>query len=134
MQMQSGVTGINSLRIYNPVKQSMEHDPDGRFIRQWVPELRGVSGVWIHQPQAMDAALQGASGCIIGEDYAAPLVDHGPAVRLARERVAVIRKGDGFRDAAAKVYQQLGSRRRPSRRPAKPRAETKEPQAQLRLI
>ena len=47
-QMQSGTTGINTLRIYNPVKQSTDQDPDGHFIRTWVPELAGLSGPMIH--------------------------------------------------------------------------------------
>ena len=50
IQMQSGLTGINTLRIYNPVKQGMDHDPAGVFIREWVPELKGIVGEAIHQP------------------------------------------------------------------------------------
>ena len=41
-QMQSGTSGINTVRIYNPIKQGLDHDPEGRFIRQWLPELRDV--------------------------------------------------------------------------------------------
>ena len=41
-QMQSGVTGINSIRIYNPVKQQLDHDPNGTFIKRWLPELENI--------------------------------------------------------------------------------------------
>ena len=49
-QMQSGTTGINVNRMYNPIKQSRDQDPDGSFIRRWVPELAGYSKDWIHEP------------------------------------------------------------------------------------
>ena len=41
--MQSGTTGINTIRIYNPVKQGYDHDPDGAFVKTWLPELSGIS-------------------------------------------------------------------------------------------
>ncbi|NBC32600.1 MAG: deoxyribodipyrimidine photolyase, partial [Alphaproteobacteria bacterium] len=75
MQMQSGTTGINTVRIYNPVKQSRDHDPDGAFIRRFVPELAGVPDRHIHEPWRMDAGTQAASGCRLGRDYPAPVVD-----------------------------------------------------------
>ena len=63
-------------RIFNPVTQSGKFDPDGTFIRRHVPELARVPARRIHAPWDMAADEQRASGCIIGRDYAAPVVDH----------------------------------------------------------
>ena len=111
LQMQSGVTGINALRIYNPIKQSQEHDPEGNFIRRWVPELRDVSKMWIHEPWKMDEAMQIKAKCRIGEDYPSPIVDHAIALKNARTKIGLVRKAASFKDDAGKVYQKLGSRK-----------------------
>lgn len=87
IQMQAGTTGISALRIYNVVKQSLELDPQGVFIRRWVPELRSVPAEWIHEPYRMPPALQEAYRCRIGIDYPAPIVDHELAARQARRRL-----------------------------------------------
>jgi deoxyribodipyrimidine photo-lyase len=46
MQMQSGTTGINTTRVYNPIKQAHDHDPHGHFVRRWLPHLRKVPQTW----------------------------------------------------------------------------------------
>lgn len=114
MQMQSGTTGINTLRIYNPVKQSLEQDPDGAFIRQWLPELARVPDHWLHEPWCMPASVQRAASCEIDRHYPAPMVDHKQTARHARERLHVIRRDPAANREANAIQQAHGSRRRSS--------------------
>jgi deoxyribodipyrimidine photo-lyase len=65
--------------VFNPVTQGRRHDPDGGYVRRWVPELAGVPTTRIHAPWEMTAAEQAAAGCRIGSDYPAPIVDHAAA-------------------------------------------------------
>ena len=115
-QMQSGTTGINTVRIYNPVKQSIDQDPTGRFIRTWLPELAAVPDEWIHTPWRMPDAEQTRRGVRIGRDYPAPLVDHEAAARRARQRIQGARRGPEASRQSRAIYVQHGSRKRPRRR------------------
>ena len=83
VQMQSGTTGINTPRIYNPVKQSMDQDPEGIFIRRWLPALADVRLPLIHTPWLLSPLEQHDLGVVIGRDYPAPIVDHMEAARAA---------------------------------------------------
>ena len=114
--MQSGITGINTVRIYNPIKQSMDHDPTGEFIRRWVPELSNVTAMWIHEPVKMSDQMQRLFGCVLGVDYPAPIVEHKTAVQAARQRIFQVKKTKGFQESALKVYLKLGSRKSRSNR------------------
>jgi deoxyribodipyrimidine photo-lyase len=106
-----GTTGINTLRIYNPTKQALEQDPQGIFIKRWVPELAGVPALFIHTPWTMPAAVQQAAGCRIDHEYPAPIVDHAVAIRTAKQRLAAVRADPRARAEARDVAQRHGSRR-----------------------
>jgi len=126
-QMQSGTSGINTVRIYSPAKQAVEQDPDGVFIRRWVPELSGVPVSWLSRPEQMPAELQSRSGCRIGRDYPAPIVEHAAGVKEARGRIAAIRRRSGTRTEAQAVFVRHGSRKKPAS-PARRRADkTRQP-------
>jgi deoxyribodipyrimidine photo-lyase len=110
-QMQSGTTGINTIRIYNPIKQGQDHDPNGEFIRQWLPELRAVPTVHLHEPWLMAETTQQRVGCLLGIDYPLPIVDPTVAAREARERIWALRQAPGFREQAMAIHHKHGSRR-----------------------
>ena len=112
-QMQSGVTGINSIRIYSPSKQVLDHDPEGIFIRRFVPELERVPTAFLAQPHLMPVSMQTEAGCCIGRDYPAPVVEHLAAYAKAREHMGAIRRTDLARREAQRVYARHGSRDRP---------------------
>uniref|UniRef100_UPI0035B1B3D2 FAD-binding domain-containing protein n=1 Tax=Inhella sp. TaxID=1921806 RepID=UPI0035B1B3D2 len=122
VQMQSGTTGINTVRIYSPAKQALDQDPEGRFIRHWVPELAAVPLGYLAQPHTLPSLLQQRLGVRIGRHYPAPIVDHASAYRAARERLAAARRTPAARAEADRVQARHGSRRSglPPTRPARP--------------
>jgi deoxyribodipyrimidine photo-lyase len=79
----TGMDAAPYFRIFNPVSQGLRHDPEGVYIRRWLPELRSVPLAGLHQPWLMSAAEQQAAGCWIGVDYPAPIVEHSAARQRA---------------------------------------------------
>jgi deoxyribodipyrimidine photo-lyase len=132
MQMQSGTTGINIARIYNPIKQAQDHDPNARFVRQWLPALRKVPDVWIFEPWRMPANIQETIGLTLGQDIALPLVDLNQATRIAKERFYERRNQHTVRAGKAAVLEKHGSRKRPDNFGRKTRVKKESvPSAQL---
>ncbi len=131
VQMQSGLTGINTLRIYNPVKQGQDHDPEGSFTRRWIPELAAVEDGFIHEPWKMPEHKQVQAGCRLTIDYPLPVVDHKEAVRHARACFSALRKRDDYWAAARVVMERHGSRKgsaRPRRAKKEASAGTTQPE------
>jgi deoxyribodipyrimidine photo-lyase len=78
----SASTGCDAqpwFRIFNPVTQSERFDPQGKFIRRYVPELANVPDKYIHAPWTMPPTLQAECGVLLGRDYPMPIVDHAEA-------------------------------------------------------
>ena len=111
-QMQSGTTGINALRIYSPIKQVKDQDPEGLFIRKHMPELSNVPVEFIAEPHKMPRSMQSLIGCVIGKDYPAPIVDHQKAYSTARARMGKIRKSSVANDESQRVMRRHGSRKK----------------------
>ena len=104
-QMQSGTTGINTPRIYNPIKQGTDQDPTGTFTRRWVPELAEVPDKHLQTPWTWDG-----SGHVLGKTYPDPIVDVAEAARAARQKIFSMR-GSADRSETQRVIHKHASRK-----------------------
>ena len=142
LQMQAGTTGINAMRVYNVTKQGKDQDPDGLFIRKYVPELRNVPNEYIHEPYNMPVSVQKKCRVIIGDGkkkagqlgfehikqstfnigeaeqkmqasnyYPKPIVDEKKSAKVAKDRLAAVRKQETTKAEAEQVFLKHGSRR-----------------------
>lgn len=100
IQMHSGVMGNHVLRIYNPLKQAIDLDPRGEFVRRWVPELAAVPDEWIFMPWAIPESLRHEFGLSGEGDYPTPLVDFESANRIAKAEIAGLHSKLGLKSAS----------------------------------
>ncbi len=103
VQMQSGTTGINTMRIYNPVKQGYDHDALGIFVRKYMPELASVPDAFVHEPWLWPDAES--------LEYPHPIVDCALAAKAARDALYVIRKSPEHKAKARAIVNKHGSRK-----------------------
>lgn len=121
LQMQSGTTGINTTRVYNPVKQARDHDPQGVFVRRWLPAMRRVPDAWLFEPWRMPADVQARCGVRVGADIPVPPVDLESALREAKQRVHGLRARGEVQAAQTEIVRRHGSKNRPAEQLAGPR-------------
>ena len=110
LQMQSGTTGINATRVYNPIKQARDHDPHGHFVRRWLPHMRRVPPAWLFEPWRMPPDVQAACDLTVGIDIPVPLVDLDAALRSAKSRLHARRALPDVRADVGDVVRKHGSR------------------------
>ena len=101
MQMQAGCAEYVEMRVYNPIKQAQDQDPEGEFIRRWVPELRNVPLKYLHEPARMPKREQREAGCVLGVDYPKPIVDHQQAYERAKRALQARRNAMGWASLGA---------------------------------
>ena len=111
LQMQSGTTGINVPRIYNPLKQAQDHDPNGIFVRRWIPAMQRVPNSWLFEPWKMPISLQQQHGVDVGKDLGQPVVDLATATRVAKQKLFELRAQKQVRAGKSAIVRKHGSRK-----------------------
>ena len=128
LQMQSGTTGINTTRVYNPIKQAQDHDPHGKFVRWWLPAMRRVPDTWLWEPWLMPEQVQRNSGVQVGDDIAQPVIELAQATREAKQRLHGRRQTADVQAGKKAVVEKHASRKkmRQPKRPASKNVVTKQ--------
>ena len=114
LQMQAGVTGVNTIRIYNPIKNSQEHDTDGIFLKKWLPELKDIPAKLIHEPWKLSSIEQQLYNCKIGIDYPTPIIDIEQTRKTASDVVWNLRKSNKVKQEGNRIVKKHVNAKDPS--------------------
>ena len=87
-----GADAAPYFRVFNPVLQARKFDPEGRYVRRWVPELARLPDMHLHAPWEAPAEVLRAAGVVLGRDYPEPVVDHRAARQRALDSYASLRR------------------------------------------
>lgn len=134
LQMQSGTTGINVTRVYNPIKQAQDHDQRGFFVRKWLPYMRHIPDNWLFEPWNMPQEVQKNIGIEVGKDIPQPIVNIAIATKMSKERLHARRNLSEVRAGKKTVIDKHASRaKRAPRKKSKVQTIKASPQLTLEL-